>query len=163
MNDFSELESQLKKLRPAAVSPELLSRVEQAIMTPAFEVIDGGGIAAERASRRTHWWPVGLGLAAAAAFMLLARPSVDRKEKWTPTVAAQTKQPAGAFVPSGMTQVVYNTRDEGLHFTAKSSVPVRRVRSQRRETIQWQNPQTGARLQVSYPAEEVTLTPAGGQ
>jgi len=40
---------------------------------------------------------------------------------------------------------------------------MRRVRSRKRETVQWKNPQTGATLRVSYPQEEVTLIPAVGQ
>ena len=62
-----------------------------------------------------------------------------------------------------MTQVVYNTRDEGLHFEEGADQPVRRVRSHKRETLQWNNPQTGASLRVSYPSEEVTLVPVTGQ
>jgi hypothetical protein len=29
--------------------------------------------------------------------------------------------------------------------------------------LQWNNPQTGASLRVSYPSEEVTLIPVSGQ
>jgi len=68
-----------------------------------------------------------------------------------------------SFVPSALTQVVYERRDEGLHFTEGADEPVRRVRSRKRETMQWNNPQTGASLRVSYPAEEVTLIPVVGQ
>ena len=67
------------------------------------------------------------------------------------------------FVPSALTQVVYDTRDEGLHFTEGADEPVRRLRSKKRETMQWNNPQTGASLRVSYPTEEVTLVPVSGQ
>jgi hypothetical protein len=68
-----------------------------------------------------------------------------------------------AFVPAGLTQVVYNTRDEGLHFPEGADQPVRRVRTQKRETLQWRNPGTGTSLRVSYPSEEVTLIPVSGQ
>jgi hypothetical protein len=67
------------------------------------------------------------------------------------------------FVPAGLTQVVYHTRDEGLHFAGNSNQPMRRVRSQSRDTLQWRNPQTGATLRISYPQEEVSLTPISGQ
>jgi hypothetical protein len=62
-----------------------------------------------------------------------------------------------------MTQVVYDRKDEGLHYTAGSDEPMRRVRSRKRETMQWKNAQTGASLRVSYPTEEVTLVPISGQ
>ena len=66
-------------------------------------------------------------------------------------------------MPAGLTQVVYNTRDEGLHFPEGADQPVRRVRSQKRETLQWRNPGTGTSVRVSYPSEEVTLIPVSGQ
>ena len=71
-------------------------------------------------------------------------------------------EPAGIQQPQGLTRVVYSTRDEGIHF-AKDATPVRRVRSHKRETLQWRYEQTGASLKVSYPSEEVTLLPVGGQ
>lgn len=67
------------------------------------------------------------------------------------------------FIPAGATQVVYNTRDEGLHFADGSQQPVRRLRYQTQETCQWRNPSTGASLRVSYPSEEVVLIPVSGQ
>ena len=67
------------------------------------------------------------------------------------------------FIPSRATQVVYNTRDEGLHFAEGSPQPVRRLRYQTQETCQWRNPSTGASLRVSYPSEEVVLIPVSGQ
>ena len=36
MNDFSELENELKKLRPAQLSEEYLGRVEKAIAEPSL-------------------------------------------------------------------------------------------------------------------------------
>ena len=62
-----------------------------------------------------------------------------------------------------MTQVLYDTKDEGLHFADGQDEPMRRLRSRKRETVQWKNPQTGASLRVSYPKEEVTLIPISGQ
>jgi hypothetical protein len=62
-----------------------------------------------------------------------------------------------------MTQVVYHARDEGLVFARGSENPVRRLRYQKRETLQWRQPATGASLRVSYPSEEIVLMPAPGQ
>jgi hypothetical protein len=167
MNDFSELEGELKKLRPQPIAPELLTRVGRALDQPQSQTESAGVIKRRRIS--WNWLPLGVGLAAAATFLMLARINVDRTAKPT-TIAAATKTspaPAAAvasqFVPAGLTQVVYNTRDEGLHFQRGADTPVRRVRSRKRETLQFHNPQTGASLQVSYPSEEVTLTPVSGQ
>jgi hypothetical protein len=59
--------------------------------------------------------------------------------------------------------VVYNARDEGLHFADGSERPVRRVRYRTQQTWRWRNPETGASLRVSYPSEEVVLIPVSGQ
>ena len=112
---------------------------------------------------------LGLGLAAAAVFLLLARVNVDQPAK-RQSVVAMTPAPfspplpvSDTFVPAGLTQVVYNTRDEGLHFPEGADQPVRRVRSKKRETLQWRNPGTGTSVRVSYPSEEVTFIPVYGQ
>ena len=167
MNDFSELESELKKLRPAQPSADLSSRVARAFLepTPAVELTDNV-IHPDRF--RINWVVVGLGLAAAATFLLLARidNAPDKKQSTLATASpAQTQMPraTGSMIPAGLTEVVYHTRDEGLLYPHGSTQPMRRVRSQRRETLQWRNPETGASLRVSYPSEEVTLTPISGQ
>jgi hypothetical protein len=67
------------------------------------------------------------------------------------------------FVPAGGTNLVYNARDEGLHFADGSERPVRRVRYRTQQTWRWRNPETGASLRVSYPSEEVVLIPVSGQ
>ncbi len=117
-----------------------------------------------------NWLGLGLGLAAAAALLLLARVNVDQAPGKRQTVVAMTPVPFAqpvpvndVFVPAGLTQVVYDTRDEGLHFPESGDQPVRRVRSRKRETLKWNNPQTGTSLRVSYPSEEVTLIPVDGQ
>lgn len=168
MSDFTELEAELKKLRPRGASPQLATRVEQALAE-----VPGGtataGVLPKRRNFRVNWLGLGLGLAAAAAFLVLARVNVDGPGK-RQSVVAMTPAPfappisvSDAFVPAGLTQVVYNTRDEGLHFPEGADQPVRRMRSKKRETMQWRNPGTGASLRVSYPSEEVTLIPVSGQ
>jgi hypothetical protein len=175
MNDFSELEAELKKLRPRGASPELTARIERALAeTPSTLAEVSGrtataGVSSKRRSFRVNWFGLGLGLAAAAAFLVLARVDVERPGKrqsvvaMTPAPFAPPLPASDVFVPAGLTQVVYNTRDEGLHFPEGADQPVRRVRSQKRETLQWRNPGTGTSLRVSYPSEEVTLIPVSGQ
>lgn len=172
MNDFTELEAELKKLRPRPASPDLASRIEIGL---AHEVAGRGtataGVLPKQRSRfRPNWFALGLGLAAAATFLLLARVNVDRPSKapglalLSPApVTPAAKEVADTLVPAAMTQVVYDRKDEGLHYAAGEDTPMRRVRSRKRETVQWKNPQTGASLRVSYPKEEVTLIPVVGQ
>jgi hypothetical protein len=167
MNDFTELENELKKLRPAQPSPGLVARIEQAVLDLTDEA-DSAEKVIHLSRFKVSWLSLGIGLAAAAVFLIFARIDTDHGSKQTNRVAQNTPAPetgstSAGFIPAGATHVVYNTRNEGLHFANGYEQPLRRVRTQKRETLQWRNPQTGASLQVSYPTEEVVLTPVSGQ
>ena len=169
MNDFSELEAELKQLRPVAPSAELMTRVEHSLATAQTRT-PAGGILPPPARTRVNWFALGFGLAAAAAVFLLVRTNVDRLPQKQSTVAATTPVVAPSssaanrsMVPDGLTRVVYNRSDEGLVFPSNADAPVRRVRSRSRETLQWKNPGTGASLRVSYPTEEVEFIPVSVQ
>lgn len=169
MNDFSELEAELKKLRPRPASPDLVARIEVGLAEVAGRGTATAGVLPKRRSFRPNWFALGFGLAAAAIFLLLARVNVDQPAKstglalLTPAPIAPAAKLDDAFIPAAMTQVVYDRKDEGLHYTEGQEEPMRRVRSRKRETVQWKNPQTGATLRVSYPKEEVSLIPVVGQ
>ena len=178
MNDFSELEKELSKLRPAQPSPVLFERVEEALENCRASVSD-----ARWSWRRftetpcSNWWSLGFGLAAAAVLILFAAVTMQRRHEHQTTVAqslaATETRPAplgtersispSRFIPAGGTNVVYNARDEGLHFADGSERPVRRVRYHTQQTWRWRNPETGASLRVSYPSEEIVLIPVSGQ
>ncbi len=179
MNDFSELENELRNLRPARPSPILFERVEEALMD------SGAGASPARQPERLpyNWFSLGFGLAAAAVLVLFAAISMERRHERRERIAqispAPGKRPilpaqrdgsgvrgstsSNRFLPAGATQVVYNTRDEGLQFAQGSEQPLRRLRYQTHQTWQWRNPTTGASLRVSYPSEEVVLIPVSGQ
>ena len=194
MNDFSELEKDLKALRPARPSPVLFERIEGALAENcrASAAADARPIANwfRRFIETPYRFGIGLAAAAAAVVLLIARINIDQTQNQNTEIAqvsppSQTKLPAtpklggggpsfgrsgidrsmssNKFVSSGATQVVYNTRDEGLQFADGSKQPLRRLRYQTRETWQWRNPSTGASLRVSYPSEEVVLIPVSGQ
>jgi len=165
MNDFTELESELKKLRPVRPSAELMSRVEGALA-------DAGESTAKiiRPQHfRINWLGLGLGLAAAATFLIFARVDFRLTDKTKQTIASATpslQQKAAAlpnYQATGLTQVVYSKRDEGLVFPPGAEGPSRRVRTAKRETLRWRDRQSGAQLAVSYPTEEVSLIPVSGQ
>src|SRR4029450_4918507 len=150
MNDFSELENELKKLRPARPSPALFERVEEAMVgSESAKII--------RPDRfRIHYRAPGFGLAAAAVLLLLAKLNTDRRQEPAERIAQNSPAPetkpllparrdrsgiegsrsSNEFFPAGATQVVYNTRDEGLQFTDRSEQPLRRLRLQTQAT--WQ-------------------------
>ena len=168
MNDFSELEKQLRELRPIQPSADLTVRIERALANEGS--ISTAGVLPREHRFHFSWVSLGLGLAAAAALVLFARFQLERPVKKTPALASITPMPqfsstnsTAQFVPAGLTQVVYHTRDEGLHFPNNSEQPMRRVRSHTRETLRWRNPTTGASLRISYPSEEVSDVPVTGQ
>ena len=167
MNDFSELENQLRKLRPVQPSADLSARIERALAEEERSTSTSTAGVMPR-GRRFHfnWLSLGLGFAAAAALVMFALIRFQQPAKKTPAIAAITPAPTisnAQLVPAGLTQVVYHTRDEGLQFPGNSSQPMRRVRSHSRETMQWRNPKTGASLRISYPSEQVSLVPINGQ
>jgi hypothetical protein len=179
MNDLSEIEDELRKLRPASPSPVLFERIEEAMLDGRA----GASHARQPARLRYNWLSLGLGLAAAAVLALFAAVSMERRQERGEKNAQNSPAPetrpvlpasrgeseiarstfSDKFVPAGATRLVYNTRDEGLQFARGSGQPLRRLRYQTHETWQWRNPTTGASLRVSYPSEEVVLIPVSGQ
>jgi hypothetical protein len=177
MNDFSELEKELRKLRPAQPSPVLFERVGEALKNCRASVSDAKWKRWRFTETPYNWWSLGFGLAAAAVLILFAAVTMERRHEHQQTVAQISPRPEtrpaplgmersispSRFVPAGGTNLVYNARDEGLHFADGSERPVRRVRYRTQQTWRWRNPETGASLRVSYPSEEVVLIPVSGQ
>ena len=179
MNDFSELEKELRKLRPAQPSPVLFERVGEALEDSRAGIKERRSLARRWGGlEAAHpWWSLGFGLAAAAVLILFAVVTIERRHEEQPTLAQTLPSPEtrpaspgterstsrSKFVPAGGTNLVYNARDEGLHFADGSERPVRRVRYHTQQTWRWRNPETGASLRVSYPSEEIVLIPVSGQ
>jgi len=174
MNDFSDLEQQLKAIRPAPLREDFVAQVEHAMTQPEVATDADAEGKVIRPHQFRSQWIIGLSLAAAAAVLLLLRVNFHAPQKpariasaspqpTTAPVPVAQPAPRNTFVPAGTTRVVYRQRDEGLLFAQNSEQPVRRLRSITRETLQWKNPATGASLQVSYPSEQVELIPVSGQ
>ena len=179
MNDFSELERELRKLRPAQPSPVLFERVGEALKGSRAGTKERRSLVCRWGGLETAhpWWSLGFGLAAAAVLILFAAVAMERRHEHQQTVAQSSPAPKtrpvplrtersispSGFVPAGGTNLVYNARDEGLHFADGSERPVRRVRYHTQQTWRWRNPETGASLRVSYPSEEIVLIPVSGQ
>ena len=177
MNDFSELEKELRKLRPTQPSPMLFERVGEALKNCRASASDAKWKRWRFTETPYNWWSLGFGLAAAAVLILFAAVTMERRHEHQQTIAQNSPAPEtrpvplgtkqsispSRFVPAGGTNLVYNARDEGLHFADRSERPVRRVRYRTQQTWRWRNPETGASLRVSYPSEEVVLIPVSGQ
>ena len=158
MNDFSELENELRKLRPTQPSSVLFERVGEALKDRRVSAVVDARSSWWRFKEATHnWWSLGFGLAAAAVLILFAAVTMERQHGRQQTVAQSSPAPEtqrvplgtersispSKFVPAGGSNVVYNARDEGLHFADGSERPVRRVRYHTQQTWRWRNPETG--------------------
>jgi len=94
MNDFSELENELKKLRPAQPSPVLFRRVEQALKDCGT-----GALAGTTPVRRPYnWWWLGCGLATTGIVVLFAVISFEREHRLDTATVAQ-RSPASEMRP----------------------------------------------------------------
>lgn len=166
MNDFSDIEADLKKLRPAPASDEWFRRIERSLELPN-DVATAGVLPRSRTWTHTSGWRAfACGLLGVAALVVLGL-SFFNQTPTTPKVASASTTPpvaATGFQAVGLSQVVYSGRDEGLVFPPNDSSPLRRrLRYETRETMRWRNPQTGASVRVTYPVEQVVLTPVAFQ
>src|SRR2546430_13088943 len=156
MNDFSELENQLRKLRPVQPSADLVNRVERALAEETSSAT--AGVLPRERKFHFNWLSLGLGVAAAAALLMFALLRFQLPMKKTQTIASTSPAPAistnDQLVASGLTQVVYHTRDEGLQFPGNSSQPMRRGRSHTRATFQGRKPKTAPTSRMCSPREE---------
>src|SRR5207248_9654246 len=115
MNEFSELERELKKLRPVQPSAELISRVGSALANSG----EGTAKVIRPEQFRTNWLGLGLGMAAAATFLIFARVDFHPNDKTKPTIAWATPsllQKAAAWPndqATGLTQGGFSHREEG--------------------------------------------------
>lgn len=156
-DDFKNLEAELKRLRPAAPSRDLLARLEAELAPSAAPVA-----IVRRGSRA--WWlwagalpfAAGLVVAWAIATRWPSAPGSDRP------LAANSPVPAPAteavFKPVAAENVLYAVSDEGL-VTLDDGTSARRERLSYVDTITWKNPRTNASVRWTVPREEVRVVP----
>ena len=153
-DELSQLEAELKSLRPTAPSPELLARL-------------GRELEPQQRRRRdyTRWfWAAALPVAAAVAIMIrfsAVRDTGDQLAVPVPIAAADASTSA-PFQPVAAENVLYAAEDEGL-VTLSDGTPAHRERLNYLDTITWKNPRTNASVRWSMPREEVRVVPVNFQ
>lgn len=147
--ELLELEAELKRLRPAAPSRELLARLESQLSP----------------GRRAPLWglwvalPVAAGLAVAAAIGV-RRDSILPAAQ--PPAPAATIAAAPAFKPVSADDLLVGARDEG-YVTLGDGTQARRTRQSYVDTITWEDPGNHASLRWSVPRQEVRIEPVSFQ
>ncbi len=155
----SELEEQLRLLRPRAANPELEERVAAAM---SREIVPAAAIlrrSRPEAAPFVRWlqgigWAVA-GAAAAVAAIVILNPRADRPAG----IAAVTVE---VFEPTESTEELVTAEDEGLVLASDQEL-VRQVRYHSLERHVWVNPQTGARMEFEIPREDLRFMPVAMQ
>lgn len=170
---LTELENELKVLRPGKPSADLQARIARELDTAA-----GAAPAPHYTAATTFrsWKWAGWQLAAAAAVALTVSLGVWRFQPGAADeLAARTPAPSAPAIartpppdipaaapryrPVGATNVLYDMQDEGPAYLADRT-PARRMRYRYVDTYTWRAPASNASLKWSVPREEVRVLPA---
>jgi len=145
-DEFHDLEAELGRLRPAAPSRELLSRIEREL-APRHRLVGG--------------W-IWAAMPAAAAFAIGAAV-FNGRPAWTSGQVSSAgnsaaRQGAPALEPVSVQDTFLGSREEG-YVTLSDGEPARRVREAHLDTIVWKDPRGAESLRWSVPREEVRIIP----
>jgi hypothetical protein len=159
-DDLSQLEAELKRLRPAAPTRDFLARIERELAAPIAQRV---ATPVRRAAPLWWLWAGALPAAAALAVMItLATRSRPPVAAPTTAVVQALPTPApesiAAFKPVAAENVLYAAQDEGL-VTLDDGTTGRRERLNYVDTITWKNPRTNASVRWTVPREEVRVVP----
>jgi hypothetical protein len=162
-NEFSQLEAELKALRPVAPSRHVQVRIAREL--------ERGEVAARVTPSARAWWRWAAAVPAAAAVLILLVVFVRRVPPASPSenVAAAAAAAVSAavvgeaeseavFKPVSAENVLYAVADEGL-VTLDDGTAARRERLSYVDTITWKNPRTNASVRWTMPREEVRVVP----
>lgn len=160
----SELEEQLRALRPRAADPAVEDRLAAALSRKEAAVAERAPTSGVLPRATPRWWQGwGWALAGAAATALLfaaLREGGDERAVESAGEAAMAAE--GEFEHTESTEALVGTDDEGLVLDDDDE-PWRQVHSYIVERHVWTNPQTGARMEFEIPREDVRLMPVAMQ
>jgi len=169
-DDFSDLEAELKRMRPCAPSSELQSRLAATLDRPAAPTAQPVRIDHSVIFRRAwRWvlWPAAAAAAVALALVVMHRPDSVRSSAGqaahpvSGTAAeplATTTAAADRYEPVSAENVLYDSRDEGL-ITLEDGTAAHRVFQCYLDTYTWRNPRTHASLSWTVPRDELRVIP----
>ena len=176
MNE-SHFESELRRLRPGAPSPQMAERIagelsadrdnfNLTVRAPErLERVLDAGVVNPRPPHPLFSWLRGLGWATAGACAALLAMRGTEFFSPRPTAANSLPTPLIAtaeFQPKTSSRELLEARDEGLLYDDEQA-PQRQLRLTFLERHTWTNPATGAVLHFEVPREDVVLTPVAMQ
>ena len=168
MNDScTELETELKALRPQCPSSSLLERIGGDLAASGHETPAGHHPRYVAATNLGSWkWHGWRALGAIAAIALVAGVSwMSLSVGVRPSTVTPPVQPAAnpaetpAYQPVAAANVLYDLKDEGLVYV-DGTTPARRLRYRYLDTYTWKNPRNNASLKWSVPRDEIRVLPA---
>ena len=148
-HDFNELEAELRALRPAVLSDDLIWRVDRALADPFPSAF----------AAKTHsvfeWlaWPIAASFVGAVAWL-----SNGAHSPVVHTIVAETAAVAATYKPVGAENILYDVREEGLT-TLADGTPARQVRDRYMDVITWKNAAASSSVCWTVPRDEVRLVP----
>jgi len=167
--DFSDLENELRSLRPKGPSSRLLAEIERELGATSCVALPFAA-PRDRSSGLSVWEryaPLAMPVAAAVVFGLLAarfpgrsgtaRTATPRADSADVSQAVGV-EPLASYKPVSAETGAYASLDEGLVILADGS-SARQWRDRYVDTITWRNPSTNASLQWSVPRDEVRVVP----
>jgi hypothetical protein len=168
---FTDLEAELKALRPRRPAPTLRERIERELAAGAAPATGRRYASATNLDswKWSGWRAAGL---AAAVALIAALSWTNRRPAPAPVAAPQMTasapvRPAGpratpadsSYQAVAATNVLYDLKDEGA-VLVNGNTPARRVRYRYVDTYTWKNPRTNASLKWSVPRDEIRVLPA---
>jgi len=160
MND-SEFEDELRNLLPpAAPSTGLRARIDRELNAPHTIPHHSGQFRFVRLLRDFSWACAGAIAALLALAFLPLRPANATSKPASPAPVAQAG--TSAFEHEESSKELLNAEDSD-QVVETDDGPAREVRYNYRERHEWANPQTGARIVLEVPREDVYLMPVALQ
>jgi len=144
--EILELEQELARLRPRAVSMRLVGAVEKRMKTARTE----------RVSRKLWWLALPVAAAVGAVLLGLENRSVSPRQSLASPATAPKISPAFNLVSAET--ILVNSRDEGL-VTLADGTTARRLRETYLATLVWKNPRTAASFKWTVPRQEFRVQP----
>lgn len=156
-----ELENLLRGLAPAAVSPELRTRVEEELR------LDMSWLSQTVKKPRAVRWlaPVtyaAMGAAAAIVAMSAFTSSVTPPASSSQPTIATSSAPKSGVMPVSTIAEWDDVQDEGIRYTA-DRLPQKHVRVRGTERHLYIDPRDGAEIIVEYPREQSLVLPVSFQ